>query len=339
MSLLFDALNRAQSKDATPIPEASLPPSETIEKPVAAALTLARPQSAILSYVLGGLTLLILIAAWVYYQMHEYTPVAPQQPIIAAVSPAPAAASQPVNIAASANEQFALDSPGAGVSEAPVAPAPTRVTPPRKKHRTRHTVTSLSPGNDPLQAAYRALSEGRLDQAEQHYLAVLDQRPHEKDALLGLAVIAQRKLQTRRATELYQQVLREDMGNAAAAAGLVSLSVQSDPLAAESQLKELIDMQPTAPEFHYALGNVLARQQRWGEAQQSFFHAQGLAPGNPLYAYNLAVSLEHLHQPAAALPFYEKAYRLSASSDPTLDRDAIARRIKQLESHTPADSP
>ena len=338
MSLLFDALNRAQSKDAAPMPEASLPPpSDVMEKPGTAALALARPQSSVLTYVLGGLTLLMLIAAWYYYQMQSYTPVAPPQALIATASPA--AAPQPVNIATSANAQFALASPGAGVSAAPEAHAPTRAARPRTKRRTPHTVISLMPKADPLKAGYRALSEGRLDQAEQHYLAVLDQRPHEKDALLGLAVIAQRKLQTQRATELYQQVLREDMGNAAAAAGLVSLSVQADPLAAESQLKELLDIKPTAPEFHYALGNVLARQQRWGEAQQSFFRALGLAPGNPLYAYNLAVSLEHLHQPAAALPFYAQAYRLSVSSDPTLDRDAIARRIKQLEIHTPEASP
>jgi tetratricopeptide (TPR) repeat protein len=366
MSLLFDALNRAQSRDAEPLPlpdaTLHLPSGDGAAEPMteaAQALSAVtnKPPSTILTYALGGLTLLVMVAAWYYYQLHRFSPVATPQPILARQSPPAAApASSVTNIASEMNRQLAAASPAAGSTE-PAVNTPS--TAPAVNKRAKHTLPSrsehakkrpdrpqparvkpaLSSGSNPLQSGYRALSEGRLDQAEQHYLAVLDQHPHEKDALLGLAVIAQRKLQTQRATDLYQQVLHEDMGNATAAAGLVSLSVQTDPQAAESQLKGLIDIQPTAAEFHYALGGVLARQLRWGEAQQAFFHAHSLAPDNPLYAYNLAVSLEHLHQPAAALPFYEKAFRLSAARDPTLDRDAIGRRIKQLEIRAPADSP
>lgn len=186
------------------------------------------------------------------------------------------------------------------------------------------------PEQDNLQDGYLALSEGHLDQAEQIYLAEIKQHPHEKDALLGLAMIAHRKLQMDKATSLYQQVLREDLGNAAAAAGLISLLAQADPMSAESQLKELIDIKPAAPEFHYALGVALAHQQRWGEAQQAFFRACRLEPASALYAYNMAVSLDHLRQSAAALPYYEKASKLAKPNDPILDQDAIVRRIHEL---------
>ncbi len=376
MSLLFDALNRAQDngnrsqdKDAEPlqIPDESSPllsarnenPVGQAEQAAAAKSLLSAsntPRPSILPYAVGGLAILVGVAAWFFYQQNQFSSVTPLQPVATATSPVqPLAASQTVAAssvadAESAAKQLALadtlagaDAPtGAGTStdQATTKTAQPRTRPAtaNRKHAKNRTAAGkssrrgivASTSKDPLQEGYRALSEGRLDQAEQQYLAALAQHPHEKDALLGLAVIAQRKLQTQRAAELYQQVLREDLGNAPAAAGLVSLSVQADPVAAESQLRQLIDIKPTAPELHHALGNVLARQLRWGEAQQAFFRAHSLAPGNALYAYNLAVALDHLHQPTAALSYYEKSFQLASPNDPTLNRGDIQRRIQKL---------
>lgn len=184
---------------------------------------------------------------------------------------------------------------------------------------------------DPLQEAYEALTGGRLDEAERQYQEVLAKRPRERDALLGLAVIAHRKHQNERAADLYQQVLREDPGNGTATAALVNLSVQADPLAAESRLKNLLEQKPASAELHHALGRVLARQKRWGEAQQAFFRAHGLEPGSALYAFNLAVALDRLRQPAAALPYYVKAAQLSTPGDSSLDRPLIQRRVGELQ--------
>lgn len=187
--------------------------------------------------------------------------------------------------------------------------------------------------NQALKAAYRNLSQGQLDLAEAAYQSVLARRPHEKDALLGLAVIYQRKQQEDLAASLYRQVLNEDMGNAAAVAGLISLSIPADPVAAESQLKELLDIRPASPELHYALGSALAYQERLSEARQAFYIAYSLSPSNALYAYNLAVSLDRLHQPKAALPYYEKSLRLSRSDQTLFDQAAVAKRIRQLAGH------
>ncbi len=187
--------------------------------------------------------------------------------------------------------------------------------------------------NQALKEAYRNLSQGQLDLAEAAYQSVLARRAHEKDALLGLAVIYQRRQQEDRAASLYLQVLDEDMGNAAAAAGLISLSIPADPVAAESQLKELLDLKPASPELHYALGSALAYQERLNEARQAFQIAYSLAPGNALYAYNLAVSLDRLHQPEAALRYYEKSLRLSQSDQTLFDREAVKKRIRQLAGH------
>ena len=372
MSLLFDALNRAQDngnrvqdKDAEPLHLPSDNNDAAQAEGVASARSLLsagnKPQTHILPYAAGGLALLIGVAAWFFYQQNQISSIAPLPAVagVASIKPTLAASSvvgTEANAQPGTTKQLALsdtlagaDAPtGAGIStNEPASPVKTAkpATRPAKassKHAKQRTAGHKSAGrnimastsNDPLQEAYLALSAGRLDLAEQKYLAALAQHPHEKDALLGLAVIAQRKLQTQRATDLYQQVLREDLGNVTAAAGLVSLSVQADPVAAESQLRQLLDIRPNAPEFHHALGNVLASQLRWGEAQQAFFRAHSLAPGNALYAYNLAVALEHLHQPSAALPYYEKAFQLAGTSSTTVDRAAIQRRIQTLSQTT-----
>ncbi len=199
------------------------------------------------------------------------------------------------------------------------------------------TVSYMSASVDMLKEAYTALTEGRLADAQAKYQAVIAERPHEKDALLGLAVIAQRQKQTERALDYYQQVLSEDPNNIIAATALFSLSEQADPVAAESRLKQLLELKPSAPEPYYALGNVQARQHRWGEAQQSFFRAYSLKPDKALYAFNLAVALDHLHKTASALTYYEKASQLAQQGDSTVNRTAIQQRVLELNNPSPAE--
>ena len=326
MSLLFDALKRAQhDKPDVPSRQPSDDTSKAAAKPTHALVNRVWPYSAI------GLVLIAAIAAWIYFLNRQHQSIAPQPEALPkeVVVPMPTPAASQVMATSSVVETVTTAS-------TPVPPATKPWTRPaahkaarkrRSPNRLARRVIPAAP--DPLKTAYQALSEGRLDQAEQSYAAALAQHPHEKDALLGLAVIAQRQHQTARAADLYHQVLHEDMGNAAAAAGLVSLSSLTDPVAAESQLKELIDIKPGAPELHYELGCVLARQLRWGEAQQAFFRAYSLAPDKALYAYNLAVSLDRMHQPDAALPYYEKASQLAKGA--TLDLSAIERRIRELK--------
>lgn len=340
MSLLFDALKRAQGNAAKPVPDASPRSDRQTDSPADAKTILtatSRPRPNILPYAAAGLVLLTGVVAWFIYQQNQPVPITtqPPAPLLAAIEPAsgPAAASGIAQTDTQPAQSRVASVDDTSVNKSWTHPL-TAKKPQKRKSGRKSARQGILAGadHDPLKEGYLALSEGRLDLAEQKYLEVLAQRPHEKDALLGLAVIAQRKLQTERATVFYRQVLREDMGNTIAAAGLVSLSAQADPVAAESQLRELLYIKPTSPEFHYALGGVLARQLRWGEAQQAFFRAYSLQPDRALYAYNLAVSLDRLHQPAAALPYYEKAVQPAEPGDPALDQAAIVRRIQELNS-------
>lgn len=333
MSLLFDALRRAQGSSAG---------SRTTPAATGMPGILSRTR-----YIVAALVLLTVVAAWFYYSQVAYAPISTQHVMPDAISSVQQQSGAASGVAgAESNTALAQAEPPTSASDASVSVGKKWTQPiaekkprsnKRKSGKKRQKSVKVPAGlpvsaePDLLHEGYLALSDGNLDQAEQKYLAALARRPHEKDALLGLAVIAQRKMQTERAADLYRQVLREDLGNAPAAAGLVSLSSQADPQAAESQLKELIDIKPSAPEFHNALGSALARQQRWGEAQQAFFRACKLEPANALYAYNLAVSLDRLQQSAAALTYYEKASILAKPNDQTIDLDAIGRRMQELK--------
>ncbi|MFA6061142.1 MAG: tetratricopeptide repeat protein [Gallionella sp.] len=319
MSLLLDALKHAQDSQPGTAAQNSQP---------------AQKKSHLMTYLTAGLILLSAEAMWYYYKNSKSNQNVinfQEIPAASSVSAAPpSAASEPVASSSIAEMTTALPATASGTG-ASVKKAWTRPLT-AKKRKSAKKSSGAPPAIDALKEAYLALSEGRLEPAEQHYLDILSQQPREKNALLGMAIIAHRQQQTERAADYYRQVLREDMGNAAAAAGLVSLSAQADPVAAESQLRELIDLKPGAAEFHYALGNVLARQERIGEAQQSYFRAYSLAPGNTLYTYNLAVALDRLHQSAAARPYYEKAARLASPGDTTINREAVERRIEELKS-------
>ncbi len=192
-------------------------------------------------------------------------------------------------------------------------------------------VTKSFPGVDPAVAeGYQRLQAGDADAARTAYLRVLRTDPHNADALYGMAAIALRQGKTDEAAAAYQRILDANPGDAAAEAALVGLNTQGDPVAAESRLKSLLAAQGDQPAVNFALGNLYARQGRWNEAQQANFKAVTADPGNPDYLFNLAVSLDQLHQPKPAAQHYEQALAASENRSAAFDRALAARRMREL---------
>src|SRR5260221_13502771 len=65
--------------------------------------------------------------------------------------------------------------------------------------------------------------------------------------------------------------------------------------------------------LHFSLGTQYAQQSRWSEAQAAYFKAHSVDPENAHYAFNLAVSLDQLHQGKLALEFYQRPRALSGT--------------------------
>ncbi|OBV38272.1 tetratricopeptide repeat protein [Janthinobacterium psychrotolerans] len=217
----------------------------------------------------------------------------------------------------------------------PAPPALPPVTAPHNQQIqvVRNNATpQINPG---VQQAYQALASGQLGAARQQYEAVLQQDPVNRDALLGLAAVAQQDQQGAQAASLYLRLLEINPDDGVAVAGLIGLR-QGDLAQSESRLKAILARTPESGPVLFALGNVYAQQRRWSEAQQQFFRAYSAVPGNADYAFNLAVGLDRLNQPRLAATYYQRALSLAQTTPAAFDRAGAQQRLAELGA--PADA-
>lgn len=191
------------------------------------------------------------------------------------------------------------------------------------------------PVDPQLMAAYFAYRNGKLGEARQLYLSLFRKDAHNPDVLLGLAVIAQQNGESLLAEQYFAQVLVLDPRNAAANAGMSALNAGDD--SSESRLKSLLREQKNSAVLHFALGNIYADQLRWSEAQQVYFNAYLLEPDNVGFAFNLAVSLEHLGQNGLAVQHYRRALQLDQSQSGYFDHAQVSQHIETLSRYENAD--
>jgi uncharacterized protein HemY len=93
----------------------------------------------------------------------------------------------------------------------------------------------------------------------------------------------------------------------------------------------MIASQPDQPFLHFALGNVYAGQSRWPEAQRAYFKAYSGDPENPDYLFNLAVSLDQLHQGKLAMQYYNQAMAAASQRPAGFDKGQAANRLRELQ--------
>lgn len=180
-----------------------------------------------------------------------------------------------------------------------------------------------------LSAAYASYQKGELASAWQQYSVVIGKVPNNRDALLGLAVIEQQQGKDDAALDHYRIVLQLDPRDPVAHAGLSRFGGGS-PASKESRLAQLIAQQPDSAALYFALGHQYAEQSRWSDARQAYFSALAMEPGNALFAFNLAISLDHLGQRGAAASFYRQAIQLSHSDSPGFSREQARSRLDEL---------
>jgi Flp pilus assembly protein TadD len=179
-----------------------------------------------------------------------------------------------------------------------------------------------------LLGAYQAYQRGDYVTATQNYRHVLSRDEHNRDALLGLAAIAQQMGQGDTAQNYYRELLQLDPRDPVAQAALANnLADRGDT---ESHLKSLLAEQPRSGALNFALGNYYADQSDWSDAQSAYFNAHSLDPANAQYAFNLAVSLDHLGQQKLAAQFYQQALQLDVSGHSGFDRTLAQQRLNEL---------
>ncbi len=207
------------------------------------------------------------------------------------------------------------------------SPAPRAAAPAGPTIKVSRVEPRVEPG---LERAWQALAIGNLTLAREEYLRVLAANPLDRDALLGLATIDARTQDFESAEARYFRVLELDPRDPYAQAGIIALRGQTDPVQSESRLKNLLAQQPEATFLNFALGNQYALQGRWQDAQSAYFKAYSADPDHPDYAYNLAVSLDQLHQPKLALEYYQRAQALAGKRAVGFNSAQVEARIREL---------
>jgi tetratricopeptide (TPR) repeat protein len=249
----------------------------------------------------------------------------PGLPATAAKSAAPAPT--PVAAAPAASVEPQVETPRLRPAE------PRRIAPALPAFaETAASVSRTPPQVHPKVAAgYAAYAGGDLSGARSAYEDALREEPANRDALLGLAALDVRSGRYESAEALYLRALQIDPRDGDTQAALIALrSGRIDPLVTESRVKILLAADPTAHALRFTLGNQLAAQNRWAEAQQEYFKAYIADPDNADFAYNLAVSLDHLHQRRQALEYYQRAISLGEKRGAGFDLTAARARAAQL---------
>ena len=179
-----------------------------------------------------------------------------------------------------------------------------------------------------LDAAYRAYRAGNCAAARPGYEQVLQAYPDNRDAMLGLAACAVMEGEVKPAADMYRRILRAFPRDVLSRAALVSLQQERQ---GEAVIKELLARQPDEPYLHVALGQLQSAQARWPEAHQAFSAACQIDPANPVYALNLAVSLDRMGRSQEALEHYRTTLKLVRQSASSLDIRPVLRRVLALK--------
>ena len=128
----------------------------------------------------------------------------------------------------------------------------------------------------------------------------------------------------------YQALLLANPKDSLAMSSLLAIANYS-PSESETQLKLMMRDEPDSPHLNFALANAYGAQDRWPEAQRHYFRALQNNPDDPNYAYNLAVSLEHISQPASAASYYQRALDNLQNGSATFNPELVAQRLQVLE--------
>ena len=182
-----------------------------------------------------------------------------------------------------------------------------------------------------LRDAYTAFHNEDYRKSESLYQKVKKREPTNRDALLGLAAIGIKEKRFEYARQKYQFLLKLNPRDSLAIAGMSSIENRVDPQLNESQLKFMLKQQPDSAHLYFALGSQYSVQGKWAEAQSAFFSAWSAENKNADYAYNLAVSLDHLDKKKQALDFYQLSLKLKRASNGNFSNTDTEQRISTLQ--------
>lgn len=159
--------------------------------------------------------------------------------------------------------------------------------------------------------------QGQYDRAEQYYTAALQAQPSSAPALTGLGDVALDRGRNGDAKARYDTALQADPNYAPAWVGLgrtLTVLAVADPKLADearNKLQRAAEIDPTAAEPHYYLGDLYAPRTMWEQALQEYTIAARLRPAWALPQYRLGQIYLSQQKVPEALKAYREASRLN----------------------------
>jgi tetratricopeptide (TPR) repeat protein len=185
-----------------------------------------------------------------------------------------------------------------------------------------------------VNAAYQAYQNGQWLEAQALYQQVLMLDTYNRDALLGAAAVAARQGKPQEALGYYQQQLERDPQDEYAISGIMSLGLDANKNALLSEIDRRLQEKPANVHLLFLKASILAGQQQWSAAQQTFFEAWNYDKNNADIVYNLAICLDRLNQPREAIRFYQMALSLKTTSA-SFSTANVEKRLASLTESTP----
>ncbi len=183
-----------------------------------------------------------------------------------------------------------------------------------------------------IERGFKAYQQGRFDLAKQEYDKALEISPRDRDALLGAAALATQQGRMQDAFHYYRLRISDAPDDPFARAGLLTIaSLDGDDPGLKSSIEEMLVDSPDTAYLHFLKGSIYAAANEWNPAQSAFFDAYNRERSNPDYAYNLAVSMDHLNQPEEARRYYQEALRLGADRKSNFESEPVRMRLNQLQ--------
>jgi len=193
-------------------------------------------------------------------------------------------------------------------------------------------------------------TEGNLDAARDHYLAILTGQPDATWAMFSLARISARESDPSLTAEWLEKVRAADTSAVAPRAILARLYlVQGDLDAAEAVSKEALALDDSNAALHNLLGSILLSGEEYRRAASSFRRATEIDQDDADYRLNLARSQSQSGDDAQAMQTLESSVDDSLSHMPSAVLMAsmkvqegdlpgalnIAKRLQEIHSQSP----
>ena len=190
----------------------------------------------------------------------------------------------------------------------------------------------LAAGDDSNQLvsqAYDAYQMQNYQQALSFYQRAVQFDPYHRDAILGIAASAQLLGNYGLAEQHFRRLLSLEPQDTAAFSGLLNLPSNNGGIT-ELELLQHATQHGSPAALFAILGNYLARNVRWSEAESAYATALKQDADNADYLFNYAVVLDNLARHRESIHYYSRALEAATAGLFSFDRQSAEKRLESL---------